>query len=218
MALEIMKNASAGTLESSDAYVEITPADSLNIELESVVLAQFGEDITAAVKDVLQQCGVEKANVRVAKSWAILAVMSVLIFNQVVIANVSYHTLNMAYQKSYGILIRIADRIEQTEGATECDRILVLGALPDSHAYSADLLPNITGTTDGLIIRADDEQVGQSVLCSALNDYCSKDYSFLAGEEKRALIEKYNLADLDNWPEKESICVVDDVIVIKLGD
>ena len=160
----------------------------------------------------------EKANVRVAKSWAILAVMSVLIFNQVVIANVSYHTLNMAYQKSYGILIRIADRIEQTEGATECDRILVLGALPDSHAYSADLLPNITGTTDGLIIRADDEQVGQSVLCSALNDYCSKDYSFLAGEEKRALIEKYNLADLDNWPEKESICVVDDVIVIKLGD
>ena len=160
----------------------------------------------------------ENEKVRKVKSWAILAVMATMIFNQIVIANVSYHTLNMAFQKSYGILIRIADRIEQTEGAVECNRILVMGALPDSEAYSADLLPNITGTTDGLIIRADDEVVGQSVLCSALNDYCSKNYSFLAGEEKRALIEKYSLNDLDNWPEKESICVVDNVIVIKLGD
>jgi hypothetical protein len=160
----------------------------------------------------------ENEKVRKVKSWAILAVMATLIFNQIVIANVSYHTLNMAFQKSYGILIRIADRIEQTEGAVECNRILVMGALPDSEAYSADLLPNITGTTDGLIIRADDEVVGQSVLCSALNDYCSKNYSFLAGEEKRALIEKYSLNELDNWPEKESICVVDNVIVIKLGD
>ena len=75
MALEIIKNASAGTMESSDAYVEITPADDLNIELESVVLAQFGEDITAAVKDVLQQCGVEKANVRVVDRGALECVI-----------------------------------------------------------------------------------------------------------------------------------------------
>ena len=75
MTLEIIKNASAGTMESSDAYVEITPADSLNIELESVVLAQFGEDIAAAVKDVLQQCGVEKANVRVVDRGALECVI-----------------------------------------------------------------------------------------------------------------------------------------------
>ena len=75
MTLEIIKNASAGTMESSDAYVEITPADDLNIELESVVLAQFGEDITAAVKDVLQQCGVEKANVRVVDRGALECVI-----------------------------------------------------------------------------------------------------------------------------------------------
>ena len=75
MTLEIIKNASAGTMESSDAYVEITPADGLNIELESVVLAQFGEDISAAVKDVLQQCGVEKANVRVVDRGALECVI-----------------------------------------------------------------------------------------------------------------------------------------------
>ena len=73
--MEIKLSASAGTMESSDAYVEITPADSLNVELESVVLAQFGEDITAAVKDVLQQCGVEKANVRVVDRGALECVI-----------------------------------------------------------------------------------------------------------------------------------------------
>ena len=152
------------------------------------------------------------------KSWVILSLTLLLVFNHVVIANVSYHKLNMAYEKSYGTLIRIADRIEQTEGALECDKIAVIGALPESEAYSAVLPPDITGTTDGYIIRADDEIVGQSVLCSALNDYCGKRYTFLAGEEKQAITEKAALAGMGNWPEKGSICVIDDVIAIKLGD
>ena len=152
------------------------------------------------------------------KLWAIFAIMAVLIFNQVVIANVSYHKLNMAYQKSYGVLIRIADRIEQTEGTENCDKILVLGALPESEPYSAMLPLEITGTTDGYIIRADDEVVGQSVFCSTINDYCGKDYKFLAGQEKEELLKKFDAKGMNTWPQSNSIYVVDNVIVIKLSD
>lgn len=63
--MEIVKSASAGTMESSDAYVEIEPADTLQVQLESVVQEQFGEDIRRVVREVLNQCGVMKANVRV---------------------------------------------------------------------------------------------------------------------------------------------------------
>ena len=63
--MEIVKSACAGTMESSDAYVEIEPAADLNIQLESVVKEQFGEDILNVVRQVLEECGVEKANVRV---------------------------------------------------------------------------------------------------------------------------------------------------------
>ena len=63
--MEIVRIASAGTMESSDAYVEIDPAESLQIQLESVVLAQFGDDIRKTVTEVLQEQGVEKASVRV---------------------------------------------------------------------------------------------------------------------------------------------------------
>ena len=73
--MEIIKNASAGTMESSDVYVEIEPADQLNLQLESVVLAQFGEEIRTVVHDVLAQCGVEKANVRVVDRGALECVI-----------------------------------------------------------------------------------------------------------------------------------------------
>ena len=52
----ILKAASAGTMESSDAYVEVEPGNSgLDIHVESVVAQQFGQAIEAAVKKVLEE-------------------------------------------------------------------------------------------------------------------------------------------------------------------
>ena len=73
--MQIVKNASAGTMESSDAYVEIEPADTLQVQLESVVGQQFGQQIEAAVKQVLQENGVEKATVRVIDRGALECVI-----------------------------------------------------------------------------------------------------------------------------------------------
>ena len=74
--MDIIKKASAGTMESSDAYVEITPAqDGLNIELESVVMAQFGAAIDATVRQVLADHNVNNANVRVVDRGALECVL-----------------------------------------------------------------------------------------------------------------------------------------------
>lgn len=62
----IVKEASAGTVESSDVLVHIAPnAGGIEIDVESVVLFQFGEAIRAAVLETLQEQGVESARVRV---------------------------------------------------------------------------------------------------------------------------------------------------------
>ena len=152
-----------------------------------------------------------------AKAWMIFIVMFVLLWNQAVIANVSYHKLEIAYEKSFGTLIRIADRIEEIEGTQNLDRVLVIGALSDSEAYSVNLPPDMTGTTDGYILRADDEIVHQSVLCSALNDYAGKNYRFVHAEEKQALLLTDEVQNMGFWPEKNAIAIIDDAIVIKLG-
>ena len=65
--MDIIKRAVAGTMESSDAYVEIEPNASGNVTvtLESVVAKQFGPRIKASVEEVLSEQGVSSASVRV---------------------------------------------------------------------------------------------------------------------------------------------------------
>lgn len=63
---EILRKASAGTLESSDAYVEISPSEGgLALSIDSIVMARFGEAIEAAVQEELSRLGVSSAAVRV---------------------------------------------------------------------------------------------------------------------------------------------------------
>ena len=72
----IVKAASAGTMESSDAYVEIEPGEhGIQIQVESVVAQQFGDAIEHAVRDVLQECRVERAFVRVVDRGALECVI-----------------------------------------------------------------------------------------------------------------------------------------------
>ena len=65
--MEIIKRAVAGTMESSDAYVEIEPNANgdVTVTLESVVAKQFGSRIKASVEEVLCEQGVRSASVRI---------------------------------------------------------------------------------------------------------------------------------------------------------
>ena len=73
---EIIKHAAAGTLESSDVYVEIEPNEAgIELELESVVIQQFGDAIRTVVYEVLEDCGVSGALVRVSDRGALECVI-----------------------------------------------------------------------------------------------------------------------------------------------
>ena len=53
---EIVRSAGAGTMESSDVYVEIEPGQAgIELRLESVVKGQFGPAIEEVVREVLDQ-------------------------------------------------------------------------------------------------------------------------------------------------------------------
>ena len=74
--MDNLKRAAAGTLESSDAYIEIEPGENgLEIQLESVVLGQFGESIDRTVRQVLAEQGVTNAHVRVVDRGALECVL-----------------------------------------------------------------------------------------------------------------------------------------------
>ena len=51
--MEIKKLATAGTLESSDVFITVEPNENgIELNLESVVINQFGEEIEVDVKNV----------------------------------------------------------------------------------------------------------------------------------------------------------------------
>lgn len=73
--MQITKVAVAGTLESSDAQVRIAPSTQLEIELNSSVGKQFGDDILATINDVLKQFNVTAAQVIVEDKGALDCVL-----------------------------------------------------------------------------------------------------------------------------------------------
>lgn len=74
--MDIQKNASAGTMESSDVYVEIEPNEKgIDLQIQSVVQGQFGEAIRQVVIQVLEEQGVKNASVRIADRGALECVL-----------------------------------------------------------------------------------------------------------------------------------------------
>ena len=78
-------------------------------------------------------------------------------------------------------------------------------------------LDRILGITDGVIIRHDDETVGQSVLADTLRDYGDIDLIFVDGERARALEATDTVQSMPCWPAVGSVAVIDDTVVVKLS-
>jgi citrate lyase subunit gamma (acyl carrier protein) len=59
--MEINKPAKAGTMESNDIYVMImpNPKGGIEINLQSIVMKQFGEEIEKVINNTLKELGVE---------------------------------------------------------------------------------------------------------------------------------------------------------------
>ena len=73
---KFMKPAACGTLESSDVFVTLEPADEgLDIQIESVVMKQFGDEILSVTKDVLREFDVDHARVSIVDRGALECVL-----------------------------------------------------------------------------------------------------------------------------------------------
>ena len=67
----IEKTAMAGTLESSDAQVTVSPADTLEVIIESSVINQDGRQIKVTVEDVLDRLDIKRGLISVVDKGAL---------------------------------------------------------------------------------------------------------------------------------------------------
>lgn len=74
--MEIKKTATAGSLESSDAYVQVSPASGgIAIDIESVVINQFGEEIRRVAQEVLKEHQVDNVSLTINDRGAVECVL-----------------------------------------------------------------------------------------------------------------------------------------------
>lgn len=75
--MDIKHVSSAGSLESSDCMVTVSPSETgeLNIQLDSIVMTTFGDQIRATVGDILNSFGITAADVSVQDKGAIECVI-----------------------------------------------------------------------------------------------------------------------------------------------
>ncbi|HKM60860.1 MAG TPA: citrate lyase acyl carrier protein, partial [Acidisphaera sp.] len=71
--MEIVKNAIAGTLESSDVLVKVSPSQdgTVTLHIQSEVIKQFGKQIRATVMQTLEALSVSAATVVVSDKGAL---------------------------------------------------------------------------------------------------------------------------------------------------
>ena len=63
--MKVLRNAVAGTLESNDVLVAVSPGGgSVQVDVESIVLEQFGPQIVQAVEEMAKEMGVTDAVIR----------------------------------------------------------------------------------------------------------------------------------------------------------
>ncbi len=69
--MKIEKSAIAGTLESSDAQVTVEPANTLELNISSSVLNQYGRQIRETVLETLDRLGVREGSITVIDKGAL---------------------------------------------------------------------------------------------------------------------------------------------------
>ena len=73
---KILHCAQAGTLESSDVFVSLEPCgQGVEIDIDSVVIKQFGDDILRVVKEVLHEQEITDAKVSIVDRGALECVL-----------------------------------------------------------------------------------------------------------------------------------------------
>ena len=68
-----LKQATAGTLESGDIMIQIAPGDreGLDIQLQSSVAYQFGDQIRAVIRETLEGLGITRAEIHATDKGAL---------------------------------------------------------------------------------------------------------------------------------------------------
>ncbi|MBM7701315.1 glucosyltransferase domain-containing protein [Metabacillus iocasae] len=148
-----------------------------------------------------------------AYSWSVVVLLSLTIFNFAIISNIAYFNMSLKYERSYAVMNRILDRIEQTEGYENATQLAVLGSISMKTEMSsinvAENIPSMTGAMGDTFLF---QPYHYEYMLA--NQFGKQLYR--VDEEKLEELRNSTMFDeMESWPASSSIKIVNDVVIIK---
>lgn len=145
-------------------------------------------------------------------AWCVLISTVVISFSYAISDNIAYSNLEKKYEKTYSYCLRLADRIEQTEGYYQGIPIYMIGVVGDDNYPVTDITEKVTGHMLGMN--------GDYLLYTGENyeqffeNYMGISFNFLKPDEANFYYEEWYV-EMPSFPAADSIRVVDGILCIK---
>ena len=148
------------------------------------------------------------------RQWLLLGAGTVFCVNFAVSVNIGYGNLQKRYEKTYAYCVRLADRIEQTEGYYTGMPVVIMGVVGEQNFPPTDITTSVTGNMIGLC---------GDYLCYTGPNYKDffKHYLGITIEvvEQDVVGQIYNTSEiyqsLDSFPGANCTKVVDGMLYVK---
>ncbi len=157
----------------------------------------------------------QKENLTIQKIGMSLLIFAafLMIFNNLLRANIAYFNMNERYEKTYAYCIRLADRMEETEGYYPGIPIMIIGVISEEVYPDTDITTEVTGSMIGV--------TGSFFLYTGeqyrifFEHYLAVPFHVISSEEIARIYDTEEYRELDTFPASNSMKVVDGILYIK---
>lgn len=154
-----------------------------------------------------------KEKMNIAKTIYIL-LLAIICYNFMLADNISYFNLNEKYEKTYAYCVRLLDRIEQTDGYYPGIPVCMVGVVSQESYPTTDVTEKVTArisSTGGDFLLYRGEQYREF-----MKHYLGATLNILEDQDVIDMYYSDEYAEMDSFPAKNSVKLVDGTIYVKL--
>lgn len=144
--------------------------------------------------------------------WVVCGLAGVLIWTLIIVANIGYRAETLSYEKTYAMVGRIVNRMEELPDYRSAEELVIIGTVENHGENIMGTSPALTGYTDGIFV------THEKHLAKMMEQYFGINLQWI---EEQQYLDTYGKEEIDKlgcWPDKDSVAQTGDTIIIKLSE
>lgn len=145
-------------------------------------------------------------------SWSFVLLTFLTAFNFSLLSNISYLYMQTSYEKTYGLVLRMTDRIEQLPDFSSIEKLCVIGHFDGYDDIELILPPAFAGVKDSYFISEQEHFVAM------MQDRFGLVLENCTEEEIKKIENSSAFQEMPCWPDTASVIQIDDTAIIKIAE